>query len=383
MTRRIAETAVILWSERYSPASALIEQARTLQASGVVDTIALADQLNNFIPPSLWNTENTPLASLLPDIDSPADAYMMLGHLTAAVPNLSVAMMTDSIRHNPAEMIQSMLTLANLTEGRATFQVGGGEQKQCRAYGHKRAQGLARMEDLFKLFTLMWNSDGPVSHEGNHTTFKNAYLGGAKAHKPRLWGLGGGPKLLDLVTSYCDGVSIATPCVWATPEQAGAHIAEIKQDLARKGRDPEAFGFGIAVPMLLHEDRAVIDAALDNALVRWIAAVFGRIDPADWAKEGLESPVPADWMYFLNLVPYDEKPEFVQEVLRKSTRETAAKGFFHGTPAEVAEHLQRYVDAGVTWVLPVDYLPVIRPPEEADAALGRSVEVCARLKGRL
>lgn len=376
------KTSVILWAERYAPPSMLTDQVRTLRESGVVDDVSLADQLNNFIPPFMWKAEHAPLAAVLPDLDSAADAYQMLSYAAAGSPGISVSMMTDSIRRKPAEAIQSMMTLANITEGRAMFQIGGGEQKQCRAYGHKRAEGLARMEDLFRLFHLVWDTPGPVSFEGHHTTFKNAYLGGAKQHKPKLWGLGSGPKLVDLVTSYCEGLSVATPCVWATPEQAGEHIARIKQDLVRKGRDPERFGFGIAVPMLLHEDAAVIDRALDNALVRWIAAVFGRIEPAEWRKDGLEPPVPEDWMYFLKLVPYDEKPEFVQEVLRKTTRAHAAKGFFHGTPRQVAATLQRYVDAGVTWVLPVDYLPVILPPEESHAALARSIEVCAILKGR-
>ena len=48
---------------------------------------------------------------------------------------------------------------------------------------------------------------------------------------------------------------------------------------------------------------------------------------------------------------------------------------------EVAATLQAYADNGVTWVLPVDYMPLMLTPEEAPAALGRSIEVCAHLKG--
>jgi len=98
------------------------------------------------------------------------------------------------------------------------------------------------MEDLFQIFHAYWDSDGPVDFEGSHTTLKRAYLGGAKPYRPMLWGLGGGPKLLDLATTYCDGFSAAAPCVWASPDEAGAHITELKGELERKGRDPEAFG---------------------------------------------------------------------------------------------------------------------------------------------
>jgi len=380
MSHNGVETAVIVFGDRYMPAGAIAEQARALQASGVVDYLEMSDQLNNFIPPSLWTTENTPMAAVLPDIDSPVDAFMAVAYAAAAAPGMKITLATDSIRRGPSELVQSMLTLANMTEGNAMFQVGGGEQKQCRQFGWKRGQGLARMEDLFKIFHAYWDTEGPVDFEGHHTTLKRAYLGGAKPHRPKLWGLGGGPKLLDLATTYCDGFSAAAPCVWANAEEAGSHIAELKQELERKGRDPEAFGFGIFCPVLLHEDEDRLDAALDNPLVRWMTATYGRITPTDWRKVGIEPPVPDDWTYYMKMVPYHETAEFIADVLTKSTREVAENGLFWGTPAKVAATLQEYVDAGVNWVLPVDYMPLMLTPEEAPTALGRSIEVCSLLK---
>ncbi|MFM2100028.1 MAG: hypothetical protein RLZZ366_1567, partial [Pseudomonadota bacterium] len=236
-------------------------------------------------------------------------------------------------------------------------------------------------EDLFRAFHAFLDTDGPIDMDGNVWKLQKAYLGAAKKYRPKIWGLGGGPKLMDLSTTYCDGVSAAAPCVWAAPEQAREEIAEIKKTLVAKGRDPEQFGFGIFCPVLLHEDKNVIDRALDNPLTRWMTSTYGRINPADWAKEGLESPVPLDWTYYMKMLPYDTSAEFREEVLRKSTRQTAEKGLFAGTPAEVAAILQKYVDAGVNWVLPVDYMPLMLTPEDAATALNRSIEVCAHLKG--
>jgi phthiodiolone/phenolphthiodiolone dimycocerosates ketoreductase len=374
------ETAVVFFGDRYMPASAIQDAARAVEASGVVDYFELCDQLNNFIPPSLWTTQNTPMAAVLPDIDSPIDAFIGAAWAAAAAPSLKITVSTDSIRRGPSELIQSMLTLANMTEGNVMFQIGGGEQKQCRQFGHKRGQGLKRMEDLFKIFHAYWDTDGPVDFAGHHTTLDRAYLGGAKPYKPKLWGLGGGPMLLDMATTYCDGFAAAAPCVWATPEEAGEQIAELKGVLERKGRDPETFGFGIFCPVLLHEDADRIDTALDNPLVRWMAATYGRITPTDWRKIGIEPPVPDGWSYYMKMVPYQETSAFISSVLAKSTREVAENGLFSGTPAEVTGTLQRYVDAGVNWVLPVDYMPLMLSPEEAPAALARSIEVCAALK---
>jgi phthiodiolone/phenolphthiodiolone dimycocerosates ketoreductase len=112
-----------------------------------------------------------------------------------------------------------------------------------------------------------------------------------------------------------------------------------------------------------------------------MAATYGRITPSDWQKIGIQPPVPDGWTYFMNMVPYHETPEFIAEVLSKSTRQIAENGLFWGTPAQVATTLQEFVDAGVNWVLPVDYMPLLLEPEEAPHALARSIEVCAHLKG--
>ncbi|MHB8695630.1 MAG: LLM class flavin-dependent oxidoreductase [Solirubrobacteraceae bacterium] len=374
------QTAVAVFGDRYVPPAALQEQARAIQSSGVVDQLVVPDQLNNFVPPMLWTAENSPLAAVVPDIDSAADAFTTAAYLAAAVPGMELTLTTDSIRRGPAELIQTMMSLANITEGRVTFQIGGGEQKQCRPYGYRRGQGLARMEDLFEIFNRLWVAEGPIDYEGHHTTFKQASLGGARQHRPKLWGLGGGPRLVDLATSHCDGFAAAAPCTWATPDQAAVEIGRIKQLLRDKGHDPEGFGFGIFCPVLLHDDPARIEAALDNPMTRWMAATYGRIDPADWAAVGLSSPVPEGWTYYLKMVPQHETPEFVGEVLSATTRAHAEAGFLAGTPEQVAAELAAYCEAGVTWVMPLDYMVLMLEPEELPEALNRTLQVCAGLK---
>jgi phthiodiolone/phenolphthiodiolone dimycocerosates ketoreductase len=236
------------------------------------------------------------------------------------------------------------------------------------------------MEDLFEIFNRLWAADGPIDYDGHHTRFQQASLGGARQHRPKLWGLGGGPRLLDLATTHCDGFAAAAPCSWATPEQAANEISRLKRVLIDKGRDPDTFGFGIFCPVLLHEDPARIDAALDNPMTRWMAATYGRIDPADWPAVGLDSPVPEGWTYYMKMVPQHETPEFVHQVLGATTRAHAEAGFFAGTPAYVAATLREYVEAGVTWVMPLDYMSLMLAPDELPAALGRSLALCAAVK---
>ncbi len=378
---RIAETAVFLWGDRNAPASVTVDAAKAAAASPGVDGIAMSDQLMNFIPPSLWTVENSPLAGLMPDPDSMDDAFALAAFVYAAIPGMNLTLLTDSIRNGPAQLVHQMLTLAKITEGRATFMVGAGEVKQINPFGWKRSQGLSRLEDLYNVFQKFMESDGPISHEGNHWNLDKAFLGAAKQHRPKLWGLGGGPKILDLSTSLGDGFAGAAPCVWASPDDAAEYITDLRKQVAAKGRDPDLYRVGALCPVLIHDDESVLDAALDNRLVRWIGAIFGRTQPLDWRREGIEPATPDGWTYFMKMKPYDTPDGFVDEVVAKASRKLAERAYLWGNTRQVADQMQAYVNAGVDWISPVDYLPIVSDPTEGVASLRRTIDVCSILKG--
>ena len=374
------KTAVPITADRNLPAEVYGQVAEALQASGVVDDIQAWDQLTSWYPPSLWKPENSPMAAVLPDVDSFPDVWAMTAYGAARAPKLGIALSTDSVRKGPAEMAQSALTLANITRGKVSIQIGAGEIKQHAPFGWKRSQGLRRLEDQFKAFHLLWESDGPVDFEGNFTDFDQAWLGSAKNHRPRMWALGGGPKLIDIGSTYADGFATMAPFISPTPEHWAEMIANMRSQLEAKGRDPGDFDFGVYGAVLIHEDADVIDRALDNVLMRWVTAIFGRINQGDWLAEGHEPPFPADWHYGTKLLTTKITDAEIADALGKVTREMSEKTWLYGTPDEVASDLQAYVDAGATWVSVIDILPTVLEPDDAQNALGRTLEVCSLLK---
>lgn len=374
------QTAVPIMVDRHLPAEAYGQVAEALQASGVVDQLQAWDQLTSWYPPSLWTSANSPMANVLPDLDSFPDVWAMTAYGVARAPELGIAISTDSIRKGPAELAQSALTLANITKGNVSIQIGAGEVKQHQPFGWKRSEGLRRLEDQFKAFHALWNTNGPVDFEGNLTTFDQAWIGGAKNYRPRMWALGGGPKLIDIGSTYADGFATMAPFISPTPEHWAGMVANMKHQLEAKGRDPEDFDFGVYAGVLLHEDPAVIDRALDNALLRWVTAIFGRINQADWIKEGHEPPFPPDWHYGMKLLTTKITDAEVHNALAGVTRPMSEKTWFHGTPEKVAADLQAYVDAGATWVSVIDILPTVLDPEDTQRALPRTLEVCRILK---
>ncbi|WP_169621799.1 LLM class flavin-dependent oxidoreductase [Mycolicibacterium peregrinum] len=375
------ETCVGLWTNRYLPASVLADQCVILQQSGVVDGVLIPDQLAGFVPNQLWKPEHIPIAELVRDPDSAMDAFMIAPYVYAAAPELTMHLTTDSIRRGPAEMVQSMLTLAHITEGKPNFQIGGGEVKQTRPFGHPYKQGMSRLSDLLQIYRKALEVEGPFDFSGRRWTFERACLGDAKQHRPTVWGLGGGPQLMDIITSYADGVAFTVPNALATPEQVSEIVAEIRAQLERKNRDPNAFRIGIWAAILLHPDQSVLERAFDNAVIKFFSAAMGRVDSRQWQAEGRALPFPQDWAYFKDFLPNDTPDALVHDILAATTPEHVAESWFTGGPDEIATQIEPFADAGVDWVMPFDYLPVVQDPTGAAASLTWMTELCSILKG--
>ncbi len=371
---------VPIFHSRYQPLSATAEVARMLYDSGAVDSVAIHDQMVFFGPPSLWTADTAPLAAVLPDLDSWADPYQALAYIGARVPGLGLCTTSDAVRRGPAEFMQSLLTLADVSGGKCIVQMGAGEIKQCKPYGHKRSEGLKRLEDMMGIYRKFLDSETPIDYDGNIWKLRNAWIGGARANRPQLWALGDGPKLRDIATSYADGFCSVTPFGIPRPELAAKAITEMKQQLEDKGRDPEKFGFGVWCPTLLHEDHDVIRRGLEVPYLKWMSAVLGRMNQAAWADEGLPSPMGDKWHYALHLLPLEFTQAEIDDVLNRTTPEHCWRSWLTGSPQEVAATIQPYLEAGVNYVQLVDVMPMALEPEEAPQSLGRTIELAQRLK---
>ena len=138
---RTPTTAVPLNTSLYVPPQQFGELARAVHGSGVVDNLFMWDQITNFWPPHLWTMENAPLAAVIPDIDSYGDAFAMGAYALAAAPGAGVAISTDAIRRGPAELNQTMWTLASMAQGRAILQIAPVRARIFRAdLAHRVAQ---------------------------------------------------------------------------------------------------------------------------------------------------------------------------------------------------------------------------------------------------
>jgi phthiodiolone/phenolphthiodiolone dimycocerosates ketoreductase len=157
-------------------------------------------------------------------------------------------------------------------------------------------------------------------------------------------------------------------------------VTEVRDKVRGHGRDPDRFGFCPIQMALVHEDSSVIDQALDNPAIRWVAAIWGRFRMTDWRDEGYEPPFGDDWHYATNLLPHHMTDAFVDEVLSKVTREMTEKALLVGTPDEVAAKMQGYLDAGGNRILPVNWAPLVMTPDQIEGAQEANLELIRRLR---
>jgi phthiodiolone/phenolphthiodiolone dimycocerosates ketoreductase len=375
------EIGVHYWPGRTLPPTTAQTFAQMLEGSGVVDWFQTWDQLVSFYPQSLWREDVTQLAASSRDCDSYFNAAIITALAAAATQKLNVTTTIDAVRTGPAELLQTMMTVAAAGGGRASVQIGAGELKQCKPFGYKRSQGLARMEDIFQIIRKLLDTDGLISHQGNHWSYEDAWIGTERPAIPEFWALGGGPKLMEIAAKYADGFISLAPAAFITPEQWEGQVKRLSEELERNGRDPANFTFGLWPMILCWDDEDEAEEILESPLVKWMAAVFGRLNHREWADEGLDLIFPPDFHYAVKLLPHSMSRQQVDDIVRQVPREMVEKSHFFGTPQEVADKIRPFAEAGATYLAPGDNGLGAVAPEKQERAAQRMLEIAALVKG--
>lgn len=376
------KTAMVYLGLRAQPPGAVVPYAQMLEQTGVVDYLWQWDVIAGWVPPFMWTPEQIPAAATLPDCYSWYDMRIQMGMAAAASDRLGLLGVMPTLRHGPAELMQSMMTLADISEGKAIFALGVGEAYNSVAFGYRRSEGLARFEDHLRLYQLMWELDEPFDFDGNVIKWKAASIGCVKGHKPKVWALGAGPKLLDIAARYADGWMTAVPFGFAHPELFAEKVSEIRRLVERYGRDPDQFEIAIQAFPFLQEDPERRRMIYDNDAMRLFVATIGRFEQSHWALEGHEAPYPTKWNYSIHWVPTHVNERDLKAVLANVTPEMIEDCWtLAGSPKEVALHLEGFIDAGATTVASFDYVsPFLLGVEEGMASIGRTIELCELLR---
>ncbi len=267
---------------------------------------------DHLMPWAKWQSNDTPYL----------ECVTTMTYLAAMYPTLDIgaSVLCQSYR-NPALLAKMAANLQLLTGGRLLFGIGAGwAEEEYHAYDYAfpgAATRLAQLEETLQIVRRMW-TESPASFDGGHYRIENAYCEPRPYPVPPVMiGGGGERRTLRLVAQYADW--------WNIPGGTAANYAH-KLDVLRKhcadvGRDH------------------------DSILKTWSAEAIAV------------APTETEARRIADASPYDNNPII-------------------GTPEQVADQLQPFLDLGVEYLI----VRVVDFPDTAGIELFAR-DVMPRLKG--
>ena len=368
--------AVAFPNHRTVPLAGIRDFVGALEASGAVDQFWVWDELTGWAPHGFGVPEGVEA----PDAHSTHDPFIECAFAIAASPRIGVRMTTDGVRTRPAELTRTLLSLASATEGPVTVAIGLGEARHMKPFGHPTGQGPSRLEDVMAITHLLLDAEEPFTYQGRRWTIEHGFLGRYRPRRPEIWGLGGGPKFVDICARHADGIEQSFPNSVPSLEVFADRVRAIREKVESYGRDPDAFGFGVWLPTGLHEDPEVIAAAQDSPAVKWYSASYGRMNQDEWAAEGLESLMPPGFHYGNDYMPFTMTADDADAIVANVPREMSVKSATWGRPADAANVAEGFIQAGATFVGLLDLMPMHLGEAGFAPSLGRALEVAGRIK---
>jgi F420-dependent oxidoreductase-like protein len=212
---------------------------------------------------------------------------------------------------NPAVLLKTAATVDHVSGGRLVLGIGAGwQENEHRAYGIEFGSFSERFEKLEESLRILraLRDDGRAELDGRHYTMADAPLSPRPAGPlPILIGGGGERKTLRLVARYAEEWN-----VWGTPDVLAAKGRVLDEHCEREGRDPDS-------------------------IQRSAVALLFLCDTEERAAQLRERPI--------------GRPCLI------------------GTPSQLHEQLQAFVDAGVHEVIVPDF--TLGEPSAKDDTLDR------------
>jgi phthiodiolone/phenolphthiodiolone dimycocerosates ketoreductase len=318
------------------PIEVLQHTARRSEERGF-DAIWWPDHLMGWHPQSVWTPEHAPLASVMDNIHNYLDPVAAITAASTVTERVQLGTsVTEPVRNHPAQLARAFLSLHHLTRGRTILGIGAGEGENITPYGIDFDKPATRLEDALRVIRLLWENDDPVDYDGTFYTLRDAVLGmGAyEGTFPPIWVAAHGPRLCRVTGELADGW---LPTFLPFDDYAARWGAVTK---AAAGRSVTAAMWAYTV---VAEDHEASHRILEHPMVK----AFQLAQPHEF-YEARGAPHPLGKIYgFTDYVParlsYDEALRAIDGV----PFEVAHDATLHGSPADIAGKMRRYIDIGL------------------------------------
>ena len=320
--------------------------------SGRYHSIWLPDHMVSFWPDSIWTPEFTDLAVASPSPHRHLDGMAVAAAAAVLTENVPlVTSVVDTVRRHPASLAQTALTIDHLAKGRFILGLGSGEAENIEPYGFDFDRPVSRFEEALHVIRLLWDSDGPVSFDGQFYRLQHARLDTEPydGRFPPIWIGASGPRSLDIAGRYADGWWPAG--AW-TPEDYAQKLARVRGAAERAGRDPMAITPCFIQVCLMGRDDTALAEILEAPLVK---SFLLQVSAELLSSFGFDHPMGEDWRGFHDIDPAVLTRDRIIDFLDRVEPEMILAVVPHGTPEQVAHTVKEYVDAGLRVPKILDY----------------------------
>ena len=341
----------------YPPAKQALRVAALAEEQGW-DFIAYPDQMGSTHPEGVIPDSVAPSATDAAVTGGLANRWfgpLPLMGATAMITNvieLQCAVI-DPLRRSPSVFAQEAVTIDHLTEGRASFCIGSGEEKQFEPFGERRTEPAERMREAIRVMNALWDSPcTPVTRDSPFWPLNDAVfpLPLYRDRKPQILVVGGGPAIYELAGELCAGWYTYLPGS-GDPDAIAAIVTDIKASAQRAGRDPEELRFGALLLLSLADNDDIAWKLARTPPLAWASCwTSGMQSGQTWKQWGFEHPFGSEASWPKNMkvgtVPLElitSLPERVPDVVTDRT-------IIWGGAQRVAERIRPYLDAGITEV---------------------------------
>lgn len=320
--------------------------------SGRYHSIWLPDHMVSFWPDSIWTPEFTDLAVASPSPHRHLDGMAVAAAAAVLTENVPlVTSVVDTVRRHPASLAQTALTIDHLAKGRFILGLGSGEAENIEPYGFDFDRPVSRFEEALHVIRLLWDSDGPVSFDGQFYRLQHARLDTEPydGRFPPIWVGASGPRSLDIAGRYADGWWPAG--AW-TPEDYAQKLARVRGSAERAGRDPMAITPCFIQVCVMGRDDTALAEILEAPLVK---SFLLQVSAELLSSFGFDHPMGEGWRGFHDIDPAVLTRDRIIDFLDRVEPEMILAVVPHGTPEQVAHTVKEYVDAGLRVPKILDY----------------------------
>lgn len=349
-----------------------VQTAKRIEELGY-DSIWYPDHIMGWLSETIWTPDITPLAMFQNSPHTFPDPLTLIGAHAAQTSRIMLGTsVTETIRHPPAVMAQTALTLDHISAGRFILGLGAGEIENIEPYGLNFSNPVSKLEENLKIIRLLWsNQVKKKDFKGKFTSLKDAVLTlepYKKGKYPPIWLGAMGPRMLKITGELADGWIPVGVNVPNADEIYKNNLAAIRDSARKAGRNPDSITPGLYAMTLVAKTHDECHQLFKKPLAKaWTLATSeeGAFEAAKvkhpFSKQGEKFNV------LTQFIPTRYTRAQILEAMNKVTENVVECCLVHGNADDLIDKIEKLAKVGLQHIVFWNMTGMIEPTKNKES----------------